>query len=42
VQTRKKKPTNSELQKQFITLAKNISERVWLSEVFRAYYYSTL
>ena len=28
----KKKPTNSELQKQFITLAKKTEDRVWLSE----------
>ncbi|MDE5113993.1 MAG: transposase, partial [Trichodesmium sp. St15_bin1_1] len=30
----KKKPTNSELQKQFITLAKKTEKMVWLSEVF--------
>ena len=29
-----KKPTNSELQKQFITLAKKTEKMVWLSEVF--------
>ncbi|NES65525.1 MAG: hypothetical protein F6K24_09810 [Okeania sp. SIO2D1] len=28
-----KKPTNSELQKQFITQSKNTEEREWLSEV---------
>ena len=38
----KKKPTNSELQKQFITLAKKTSERVWLSEVFCPCHYSNL
>mgnify|MGYP006254355769 FL=1 len=29
----KKKPTNSELRKQFITLAKKTEDRVWLSVV---------
>ena len=29
----KKKPTNSELQKQFITLAKKTEKKKWLSEV---------
>ena len=38
----KKKPTNSELQKQFITLAKKTEEIVWHSEVSCPYHYSNL
>ena len=38
----KKKPTNSELQKQFITLPLKTSERVWLSVVFCPYHYINL